>query len=65
MRPIETFVVVGAALLVAGWAMGWRARRVLPFLLLGLAVVHIAVEGQRPSMWPVYAIVLVAAIGMA
>ena len=63
MRPIETIVVLGAALVLLGWGMGWRARRALPRLLALVALIHIVVEGQRLSMWPAYAIVLVAAIG--
>ena len=63
MRPLETIVVAGAALLLVGWAMGWRARRVVPFLLLGMAAVQIVVEGQRFAMWPAYVIVVVSALG--
>ncbi len=62
MRPIETIVVVGAALILLGFGAGWRARRGLPWLLVAITVVHWAVEGQRLAMWPVYLIVVVAAV---
>ena len=63
MRPIETIVVLGASLVLLGWGMGWPARRALPRLLALVALIHVVVEGQRLSMWPVCAIALVAAIG--
>jgi len=62
MRPLETILVAGAALVLLGWAMGWRARRMLPLLLAVLAVAQILVEGQRLAMWPAYAVVVVAAL---
>ncbi len=62
MRLFEMILVAGAALLVAGWAMGWRARRAVPLFLVALTGIQIVVEGQRLAMWPVYAILLVAAV---
>jgi predicted dienelactone hydrolase len=56
--------MIGVALLVVGWAVGWRLRRWVPALLAAVVVAHLAIEGQRLVMWPLYAVVAIVAIAV-
>ena len=62
MRPLEWVVVVGAAMLLWGWAAGWRVGRLVSAGLGALLVGHLFLEGQRMMMWPVYLIIGVAGL---
>jgi predicted dienelactone hydrolase len=64
MRPLEWIVMIGATVLLLGWAAGWRVRRWLPFGLLAVTLVHLVLEGQRLMMWPLYLIVAVASLAV-
>lgn len=60
MRPLEWVLVVGAGLLLVGWAAGGRVRRWWPLVLVAVTAVHLIAEGHRLVMWPLYLIVVVA-----